>query len=224
MALFEFLEDKLEFISKFYDTAAGPFETDLKKIDGHEEPYDTFGDEEDVEPPFLSQWLADTESLNLLGKACLCLVQSAFRSYLDWFIIRSGCEELLADNRMVNINKTIKGKNNWFEKYQAAFLKYFGIDWQASPLLALVEEVNLARNRIEHGGTFYDLSHKQDTVYFNRFPDSVFANELEKAGFSDEEAKEPCRISVTREGLVIAIDGIKSFCEYLEREWQMQGH
>jgi hypothetical protein len=220
-ALFEFLQDKLEFIGRLYDTAAGPFETDLKKIEDHEEPYDTLGDEEDDEPAFLNQWIDDTDSLNLLGKACLCLVQSAFRSYLDWFIIRSGRKELLADDRTVNVSKATKGKN-WFEKYQAAFLEYFGIDWQASPLLALVEDVNLARNRIEHGGTFYDLSHKQDPLYFSRFPDSVFADE--QAVFSDEEAKEPYRIRVTRENLVNAIEGIKSFCEYLEGEWQKQGH
>jgi len=223
IALFEFLQDKLEFIGRFYDTAAEPSETDLKKIEEHEEPYDTFGDIEDDEPPFLSQWLDDTESLNLLGKACLCLVQSAFRSYLDGFIIRSGQEELLGPNRTVNVGKAIKGGNS-FEKYQRTFLEFFGIDWQASPSLPLVEEVNLARNRIEHGGTFYDLSHKQDPVYFSRFPESVFADEFEKAYFGgDDGFQEPRRISVTRENLHIAIEGIKSFCDYLEREWQKRG-
>ena len=71
--VFGLLQDKLAFIRRFYNSAAKTFESDLRNIEMHVEPYDTF-DPEDGEPPFLSQWLDDKESLNLSGKACLCLV------------------------------------------------------------------------------------------------------------------------------------------------------
>src|SRR5438128_10052315 len=88
------LQDKLAFIKRFYKSAAAPFEEDLRKIESHEPPYDRF-DPEDGDPPYLSEWLDNKDSLNLLGKACLCLVQNAFKKYLEGFIERSAREGLL---------------------------------------------------------------------------------------------------------------------------------
>ncbi len=126
--VFALLQDKLDFIKPFYSSAAEPFEIDLQKIESHEPPYDRF-DPEDGEPPYLSQCLDDYESLNLLGKACLCLVQNAFRKYLDGFIERSSREGLLHEGSRIDLGPV---RGNWFKAFQTIFRKHFGINWQAS--------------------------------------------------------------------------------------------
>lgn len=188
----------------------------LRKIENHEEPYHRF-DVEDGEPPFLTEWQHAEESLNILGKCCLCLVQNAFKNYLDGFIERSHAYGLLRKAA----GASVKGRN-WFDRSRTFFVQEYGIDWAKSPAVdvSLIEEVNFARNDIQHGGTFLDMEHRQNTEYFARFPASIFADELERDVFGGSEAEEPYRITVTKDSLFVAIQAIEHFCSYLDAEWQ----
>src|SRR6185369_2569057 len=113
------LRDKLNFIRRFYDIASEPFVITMHKIEEHEEPYDQYA-MEDEEPPFLVEWLDADESLNILGKSCLCLLQNAFKNYLDGFV----------ENYTYCLPKEVAGKSpsntkgkNWFERYRNYFLQ-----------------------------------------------------------------------------------------------------
>lgn len=216
MSVLPSLIDKLNFIRDFYDTAAEPFVETIRKIDEHEEPFKHF-DEEAEEPPFLAQWLDADESLNILGKSCLCLLQNAFVNYLTGFIdnYTYGRPEEFSGSALSNLYK-----GNWFKKHREYFLQAYGIDWAKSPVdIGLLEEINFARNDIQHRGTFYDWEHRQNDDYFNRFPASIFADEWERQLFlADDDARHP-RISVTKDNLLVAVQAIEDFCSYLDAEW-----
>jgi hypothetical protein len=200
---------KLDFIRCFYSIASEPFVTTMYKIEKHEEPYHQFNTEEE-EPPFLVEWLDADESLNILGKSCLCLLQNAFKNYLDGFV----------ENYTYGLSKEVMGRSpsnskgkNWFEKYRNYFLHVYGIDWTKSSVdILFLEEVNFVRNDIQHGGMFYSLEHRQNAEYFKRFPASIFAEEWVTGG--------PGRVVVSKDNLFIAIQAIEDFCSYLEREWE----
>jgi hypothetical protein len=208
MLILEPLLDKLNFIRRFYDIASEPFVTTIGKIERHEEPYHQF-DVEEEEPPFLVEWLDADESLNILGKSCLCLVQNAFRNYLDGFVehYTYGPSNEVVGKSPANV------KGNWFENYRKFFLRTYGIDWAKSPIdIHFLEEINFVRNDIQHGGMFYSLEHRQNPEYFKRFPESIFTEEWVTGP--------PGRVVVSKNNLFIAIQAIEDFCSYLEGEWE----
>lgn len=208
------LLDKLNFIRRFYDLASEPFIETKRKIDQHEAPFDVF-DMEDGEPPFLAEWQDADESVNILGKSCLCLLQNAFVNCLKGFY------DHYAPLDETVTWETVRSIRSWFEKYRRLFLGRYGIDWAASGTdLDFIQQINFARNDIQHRGTFYDLEHRQNEEYFNRFPASIFANELERELYpATGEAAQPYRITVSRDNLFAAIQAIEDFCTYLDGQW-----
>lgn len=212
MSVLPSLLDKTNFIRRFYDTAGAPFMETIRKIDTHEEPFNHFN-VEDAEPPFLAEWLDADESLNILGKSCLCLLQNAFLNYLDGFI-----EAYAPQNDGVSL--AMVGGNNWFEKRRRLFLQAYNIDWAASPVdVGTLEEINFARNDIQRGGAFYDMEHRQNDDYFTRFPASIFADEWERQILLADGGGRHPRIAVTKDNLFVAIKAIEDFCSYLDAEW-----
>jgi hypothetical protein len=135
------------------------------------------------------------------------LSPECFQELSGWFIERSHAYGLL--RRAAGASPAqVKGRN-WFERYRTFFVQEYGIDWAKSPVdVSLMEEVNFARNDIQHGGTFRDMDHRQNTEYFARFPASIFADELERDVFGGSEAEEPYRITVSKDSLFVAIQNI----------------
>src|ERR1041385_7258051 len=119
------LSEKLNFIRRFYDLASEPFIETKRKIDQHEAAFDVF-DMEDGEPPFLAEWQDADESLNILGKSCLCLLQNAFVNYLKGFY------DHYAPLDETVTWETVRAVRSWFERYRQLFLGRYGIDWAAS--------------------------------------------------------------------------------------------
>jgi hypothetical protein len=76
----------------------------------------------------------------------------------------------------------------------------------------------LTRNGIQHTqhhGRFYNLERKQTSEHRNRFPDSIFADDLDKRLFPSEKTSEPYRIKVTRDNLWVVLDAVEKFCAFL---------
>ena len=155
MDLLHGLRDKLRFIESMYGQASACFTETKRKIENSEGEFDYSGwdpDSYDGEPPFLTEWQEADEALNLLGQACLSLVQSALKEYLDGclFVTRAGKPQR-------------KGNESWFDAYQRFFNEQFGIDWRASPVhVPLIEEINLARNDAQHTGREFGMTRYQD--------------------------------------------------------------
>src|SRR5260370_17740743 len=80
------LRDKLNFMSRFYETAAQAFEEAIRKIENHEDPYVAYGEPDNDKPPFLTEWLEAKESLNILAQSCLCLAQASLKDFLLGFL------------------------------------------------------------------------------------------------------------------------------------------
>jgi hypothetical protein len=209
MDLLHGLRDKLRFIESVYGQATACFVDTKRKIENSEGEFDYSGwDPEsfDGEPPFLTEWQEADEALNLLGQACLSLVQSALKEYLDGclFVARAGKPQR-------------KGNESWFDAYQRFFNEQFGIDWSASPVhLPLIEEINLARNDAQHTGREFGMTRYQDARHQERFPKGLFADPT----FAEMAARSPLMgpvpLRVTAESLQEANKRVLDFCSFID--------
>ena len=200
-------KDKLRFIERFYLSASAPFVETKRKIDTGEAPFEPppfDPDYDDTDPPFLSEWSDAEDSVNLIGQAALCLVQSTLKQYLDGFI------------RLCQ-HEPPAGKGNWFKRYKTFFLESLGVDWDHSPVpLAEIEEVNLVRDDAQHSGMAHGMTRYLSENYQSRFPEGLFAYPFDKE--VDRNHGNPfLPIYVTQDNLREAIQRIETFCEFLDQ-------
>jgi hypothetical protein len=103
-----------------HQQATASFVEKKRQIENSEGGFDSSGwDPEswDGTPPFPEEWQEADEAINLLGQACLSLIQSALKEYLD------GCVAL------TNRKPQRKGKESWFDAYRRFFDEELKIDW-----------------------------------------------------------------------------------------------
>ena len=99
---------------------------------------------EDGEPAFLEEWIEADESLHVLAYSCVSMLSAALHLYLETWVRQS---RVPIDE---SLKKSVSKKSGWFSVYKAHFKQRFSIDFEAgSAKLGLLEEVVLARNRIE---------------------------------------------------------------------------
>lgn len=202
------LKDKLSFIERFYAAASEPFVEAIRKIKVGEPPFEPppMGEDGPVddEPPFLEEYIEADEAKNIVGQAALSLIQSAFREYLDAFI-RLSTQELPA------------GPGNWFARYKTFFNEKYGIDWDKGPVPPEeLEEINLARNDIQHSGQEFGMRRYKSDDLFTRFPDGLFAYEIEMQMLGKSRIG-PVRIYVTQKDLAEAARRVEVFCDFIEQ-------
>lgn len=206
------LKEKLRLIEKFYEASSAPFRETMRKIDQGEPPFappyfdpEGYGSDE---PPFLEEWQEADDGLNIIGQAALSLIQSALREYLDGFIF-------------VSKEKNPAGTGNWFRRYQAFFLETYGIDWESGPMSpAQIEEINFARNDIQHSGQEFGMTRRQNKEHSRRFPEGIFIHEIDKAIARESAMEWQSRIYVTQENLQEAVQRVERFCEFLDGKRQ----
>ncbi len=204
------LRDKLRFVERHYESASEPFRETKRKIEVGEAPFEPppFDPETatDFEPPFLEEWQEADESLNLVGQAALQLVQCAFRDYLSWFV------------KLSRVQLTATG-SNWLERCKRHFADAYGIDWELGPVpVEELEELNLARNDVEHNGQPFGMTRHQSCEHQRRFPQGVFVHEIDRQVAKSSGHDWLGRIDVTREGLGVAIRRVEAFCEFLDAQ------
>ncbi|MDR7307195.1 hypothetical protein [Rhodoferax saidenbachensis] len=209
-----FLERRLKFVEQFYREASAPFVERKRKIDAKEEPF-VGNSSEDGEPPFLFEWLEAEDSLQVLGKSCLSMLSASLHLYLKTWECQLGrpVDESL---------KPIFKKKGWFAGYQLYFSKIFSIEFEDSGCsLALLEELVLARNRVQHPDqiTTHD-THWTDSD-LQKLPSPVFVSRQEVELNSSLDSGEyswllPLTIHVTPEKLNTVISEIRRFAEWLE--------
>jgi hypothetical protein len=206
MDILAILRDKLDFIRDFYKTASAPFLAIKSKIENQEDPF-TYDGGPTEEPPHLLAWTRADESLNILGECCLSLVQRSFKDYLMGFIKDTW-------------NEPLPKGNDWFKTYNVFFRKH-SIDWEKGPVdMSLLEELNLARNTIQHWGgehDIYRIQRTQNAKYYARFPQGLFVNEVDKQMWSRSARVLPARIEVTSEKLQAAIQAVDDLCCFIDQ-------
>ena len=209
-----FLESRLSFIERFYRDASAPFLERKRLIEAEEEPF-VPPYSEDEEPPFLSEWLEADDSLQVLGQSCLSMLAASLHLYFRTWErqLRRPVDESL---------RSTFNKRGWFAGYALYYARNFGVIFDSSPCnLALLEELVLARNQVQHPDeiTSHHAYYSKDDLRKVSSPFFVGDRELELLASIDQSESSwllPPTIHVTAEKLAAALSEIRAFVAWLE--------
>ncbi len=212
-----FLSQRIGFIRQFYATASAPYAERKRKIEAEEEPF-VPPYSEDGEPAFLEEWLESDESLHVLAYSCVSMLAAALHLYLESWVKQSGVavEE--------SLTKTVFKKQGWLSGYKAHFAQHFNIAFEVGPAnLGMLEELVLARNRIEHPSSIISPRARYADSDLKKLRHPFFVDERESALLADtaEEEKSwfmPPTLHVTENQLLAVISEVKRFAEWFECE------
>jgi len=208
--LLYFLDRRLAFVQKLYDSTVGPFEERKRQIDAGEPPYVYAGDPDDYDgdPPFLEKWQEADESVMVVGHWCLCMIQASLQTYLQDSISPYGSYWWKPATLMALLGK--KKGDSKFQRYRLLFRDHLGVDWEKGPVaIADLEQLNLTRNDLIHPIDLASLRVQRDEKHVERFPTGLFTDDLWK-GLDIE------RIRVDRAKLELAIRLVTDFCTWLD--------
>jgi hypothetical protein len=210
-----FLKDRIIFIKQFYEAASPPFTEKKRKIEAEEEPF-VPPYSEDGEPPFLNEWIEADESLQVLGYACISMLAASFHLYLKTW----------ESELRVPVGNFFKAdfKKGWFNGYKVYFLTRFGIDFMKAPVeLSMLEEIVLARNRIQHSDDLMTPRTSYSPADIKNLPQVFFVNEAESSLLSNVEESErswlfPPYVHITEDKLRSATIEVEKFSIWLDNE------
>jgi hypothetical protein len=179
------------------------------------EPPEFDPDYDDTDPPFLTEWLEADEFTDVIGQACISIVHSCLKDYLTGVIERSGmtaeAEKFISQRRNV-----VRGESS-LGRHLAFIAEVYSIDWTQSPVpIAELEEINLARNDIQHGRSASGLSRYQSEQHTQRFPLGLFIDDHERSLKAMGRAHSFTLVHVSAEALKEAIQRVDGFCTFVE--------
>ena len=216
MQIDNFLKNRTQFIRYFYDHAVSPFKGILIAIEKKEEPYVPLYSE-DPEPPFLEEWIEADTGVETVGHTCLSMLASSLQLFLEEWVHR-----LERDHGMkfeVNWNK------GWFNGYRQVF-EQIELPMDECPAdLEIIEQVALARNRIQHPEEITTLDVRYSRHDLRKYPRPFFAqeHEIKLAGTDEEGAISWWRtpsVASTKDKIFEAIAQVESLCLWLESEYR----
>ncbi len=212
MDLLHYLDRRLTFVQKLYDSIVGPFEERKRQIEAGEPPYDySFNPEDyDGEPPFLKEWQEADDSVMVLGHWCLSMVQASLQVYLKDSISPYGSYWWQPAALIALFSKLRRKHDSKFQRYRVLFRDHLGIDWENGPVaITDLEQLNLTRNDLTHAIDIMSFNVKRDENHAERFPNGLFTDDLWK-GLDIE------RIRIDRAKLELAIRLVRDFCTWLD--------
>lgn len=212
MDIRHFLEQRLLFVSQLYTNSAMPFAERKRMIEAEEEPY-VPPYSEDSEPAFLCEWLEAEESLQVLGHASVCMLSASFHLYL----------KTLERELRVPAGEKYKSafKRGWFNGYKSYFLSEFNVIFEDSHCnLGLLEELVLARNRVQHPEWITSHSTYYSEENLRKLPSPFFINDRDAELLNEQEGErgwltQPA-IHVTPEKFLAAVSEVARFADWLE--------
>jgi hypothetical protein len=209
-----FLERRLTFIEQYFMAAAAPFLERKRLIEAGEDPF-VPPYSEDGEPPYLEEWLEADESLQILGQTCISMLSASFHLYFTTWEHHLG-------KPVPEPLKSVFKKYGWFNGYKAYFATNFQVNFESSGCnLQLLEELVLARNRVQHPESITSRSTSYSTNDLKKLPGPFFVSEREAELMVDADNGErawlvPPTITVTEEKLKAALAEVRRFSEWLE--------
>ncbi|MBB2981619.1 MULTISPECIES: hypothetical protein [Burkholderiaceae] len=208
-----FLNRRLDFIRQLYARSSEPFVDRRTKIENEEDPWIP-PYSEDGDPPFELEWQEASDSINVLGHTCLCLLASSLQAYLQTRVILH-CEKLTDEERKRVFRK------GWIRGYNTIFTEAFGIPLENGPVsLDALEDIVLTRNSIQHEVELTSMRPR----HADRKPGatrSVFldAREVELLDGMDPGASSwlaPPTVHVDQKALETSIDTVQRFVAWLD--------
>lgn len=213
-----FLDQRLAFIKQLYVNSSASFIERKRKIEAEEEPF-VPPYSEDAEPAYLSEWLEADESLQVLGGVCVSMLSASFHLYFKTWEHQLG----------IPVDKSLKPifrKRGWFHGYREYFFRHFGINFEGSPCqLALLEELVLARNRVQHPDSISSHSSHYSDDDLKKMPRPFFIDDRELEMLAETEKVErkwllPPTIHVTSKKFLAALSEVARFAKWLEQPQQ----
>lgn len=209
-----FFNQRLSFVTQLYTNSAEPFVERKRMIKAEEEPY-VPPYSEDGEPAFLTEWLEAEESLQVLGHACVSMLSASFHLYF----------KALERQLRVPVGEKYKSdfKRGWFNGYKAYFLGEFGVAFEDSHCkLGLLEELVLARNRVQHQESITSQSTHYSEDDLKKLKSPFFIDSRDFELFNEQEVGErswlmPPVIHITPEKFLAATSEVARFAEWLEK-------
>jgi hypothetical protein len=218
-----FLKQRTSFIRFFYNEGAAAFRNIKTKIEAKESPFDWPPYWEGPEPPFLEEWMEAETGIEVLGQSCVALLSDSLKLYFNTmrkqvigFSFGKAEDSILARG-FVAANK-------------AALGEILATDWADCPVrFDIIEQVVLARNRAQHGGSLSSLRVQHDSKTLRKHPQPFFANEDElslwsEAGGDPDAFFTAPNLKVTRDNLFAAIAEIEKLADWidgrLDKAWE----
>jgi len=211
-----FLKLRTSFIRYFYETSVKPFNEIKTAIENEEKPYIP-PYSEDGEPPFLDEWMEAEQGVDTVGHACISMLSSSLQLFLKAWVSR------FEQEHGMRFNANFK-KKGWFDGYKQIFMQLKLPLSQCTVDFDVIEQVTLARNRVQHPEDLTDLRVNHSENDLKRFPNPFFANETEIAmAIHDDDDSvtwwlKPA-VKPTREKTLAAIDQVEALCCWLEEEY-----
>jgi hypothetical protein len=211
-----FLKLRTAFIRFFYENGVKPFDEMKTAIEGGEEPY-VPPYSEDGEPPFLDEWMDAEQAVDTVGHVCISMLSSSFQLFLKTWVSRL--------ERELGIRFTVDfKKHGWFNGYKEIFsIMEFPLS-ECTADLDIVEQVTLARNRVQHPDDLTELRVTHSETDLKRFPRPFFASEAEmEMAVRDEDdsttwwLKPSIKSEINK--IYSAIDQVETLCSWLEEEF-----
>lgn len=209
-----FLNRRIEFIRQLYVTSSEAYVERKRKIEAEEEPFIP-PYSEDGEPAFLEEWLEAEESLQVLGHSCISMLAATLRLYFKTWECQIG----------IGVDDSLKHefKKGWLNGYRAYFARHFDIRFEDGPInLAVLEEMILARNRIQHPESIESRSSHYSNDDLEKFPHPFFLDDRERSLLAEVEDGEaeyftPLAIHISSERLFAVLAEVERFAEWLEQ-------
>jgi len=211
-----FLKSRTSFIRYFYENAVRPFNEIKIAIENKQEPYIP-PYSEDGEPPFIEEWMDAEQGVETVGHACISMLSSSLQLFLKSWVTR------LENAHGMKFNANLK-KKGWFHGYKQIFNELELPLSQCGANLDLIEQITLARNRVQHPEELAQLGVDHSESDLKKFPKPFFAHETELKMASrdgDGSATWWLRPSVksSKEKIFKAINQVEVLCAWLEQEY-----
>ncbi len=211
-----FLKKRTKFIRYFYENSMSSFEKTKKSIDDEDEPYKPTIYQDDGEPEYLEEWIEADMGLNAVSHTCISMLSSSLHLFMkSWF-------DRLIQNHGMKFEFDFKN-NGWFNEYKRVLIDLEFPLYECESNLGILEQVVLARNRVQHPEEISDLRISHSKHDMKKYPNPFFVQENEVTMATEEEGNLffwfPPTITATKEKIEEAISNVEIFASWLESEY-----
>lgn len=218
-----FLMQRTEFLRFYYTTAARAFLDVQRKIEVKEAPYDDLLYDESGDPPYLEEWNAAEDGLDVLGRSCVSTLSATIQLYFEEWV-----KELRI--RLDDRDRMVFKKGGVLAGYRNIFEVLLSRPWTDCPAdLGILEQVTLARNNDQHSSSISTVHAYHREIDRQKFPDLFFLSDADRRQLGADPDNAGLfffsnQVSVTRDQLFDAIDQLERLAEWLEPQLVEFGH
>lgn len=137
-------DQRVAFIRQLYVTSPAPYVERERLIQNEEEPFVPPYSESGTDYLYQVEWQEARYSIDVLGHACLCLLNSALHAYLQ-------TRHRIHGPDLTNAERNNVFGHGWVRGYDRIFSEAFGIRFDSGPVrIDALQDPVLTRNSIQH--------------------------------------------------------------------------